>query len=375
MGVSFPYRHYEDYPSLKKHVNSLIGQTYIGDNTYEIILSGNQASTGTDAKISSTNGGETVITSPIPSTAETWVFAFGADDETANGLIITMVYDDNSGVSHTTYATVTDADNSVEAPFIPAVVDGYAMRALGISGPVTTQDLGVGPTGDLTRGIISNTAVAATEAQMHGVGDLWVRGQSNHADSVDEDCFVDIMTPWGVMKRGCIATTDAADGSVEERCLESDAATTVKDAYNIIMFWAKLGDLPTANSGFFLLTDDAVANVDGSGNDVYGVIDETEVAMKHLSYTACKGCATWLGHLHCFAPIGNALGDFYHLKVHFTPKGESYEKVLFFIFNQEFNSDLVFPCEPETEIYIEIADTANPATTHAHLEIISAREV
>ena len=375
LGVAFPFRHYEDYGSLKKNVNNDIGDIFIGDNTYEIIITGNQASTGADARISSTNGGETVISSPLSKTEETWVFAFAADDETANGLTITMVYDDNSGDSHTTYGIVTAADNSVEAPFIPAVADGYAMRSLSISGAVTTQDLGVGPTGDLTRGIISNTAVAATEAQLHGVGDLWVRGESNHADSVDEDCFVDWMTPWGEVKLGGIATTDAVDGTVEERCFESDGTTTIKDAWYIIMFWAKLGDLPTVNSGFFLLTDDAVANVDGSGNDVYGVIDETEVASKHVSFTAAAGCQTWLGHIHAYAPIGNALGDFYHLKIHFTPKGESYEKVLFETFSQEFDEDFAFPLEPDTEVYVEIADTAGASTFHLDMIILSAREV
>lgn len=375
LGVAFPFRHYEDYGSLKKNINTRIGDEFIGDNTYEIILSGNQLSTGSDAKISSTNGAETVITNPVPLTAETWVFAFAADDETANGLTITMVYDDNSGDSHTTYGIVTDVDNSVEAPFIPAVADGYAMRSLSISGAVTTQDLGVGPTGDLTRGIISNTATSATEAQLHGVGDLWIRGETNHADSVDEDCYVDYMTPWGVMKFGGIATTDAADGSVEERCFESDGTTTIKDAYNVISFDAKATDEPTANSGFFMLTDDAVANVDGSGGDVYGVINEVETAMYNVVYTACLGCETWLGHIHAYAPIGNALGDLYHMKIHFTPLGESRKKVMFIIFSQEFRADPCFPLEPGTQVYIEIADTAGASTVHAHMEIISAREV
>ena len=59
------------------------------------------------------------------------------------------------------------------------------------------------------------------------------------ADSVDEDCFFDYMTPWGEVKYGAIATTDVADGTTEERCFENDGTTTVKDAYLILSFTAK----------------------------------------------------------------------------------------------------------------------------------------
>jgi len=373
-GVALPFRKYESYESLKKHVSNGLGSVWDKDYTYEIILHGNQASTGSDARIQSTNGGETTVTAPLSKTEETWVFAMAADDESVDGETVTLTYKSNDGVSHTTTGTLPSADNSVETAFSPAVSDGYCITSLTISSAATAQNLGVGPTGDLTRGIIASTATSATEANMHGVGDIWVRGESNHADSVDEDCFVDYMTPWGEVKRGAIATTDAADGTTEERCLESDGSTTVKDCYNIIQFWAKATDEPTANSGFFFLTDDACANVDGSGNDVFGCISETEHTATNLTFTACSGCDTWLGKIQAKS-IQDAVGDTFLLKVHFTPKGESYQKTIVYNFAYDLDEDLCIPLEEASECYVEIADLAGVGIISCTMTILSAKEV
>ena len=83
------WRNYEDYTSLKKHINKEKGTVYHPDYCYEIQKLGRQTTTGSDAEFQ-TNA---AITTTEPTKTEVTVLLYGdADNASTNGDVYTLVY-------------------------------------------------------------------------------------------------------------------------------------------------------------------------------------------------------------------------------------------------------------------------------------------
>jgi len=376
------WRPFEDYSSLKKHINSGLGRIWDPDHTNEISFLNTQLSTGTLTEILSLENG---AVSYIGKTELTLVGACSANDNAYDGMIVTCVYKSNDGVEHTATCTV-DTDNStneiafVDATTGAAVTDYYCcVSATSNTTLQAAETFGAGATGALTTEaggfVIAAQTTAATEATMGGVGMVYCRSHSedNAADSTVN--YLDYMTPWGEVKKNCTSTLTTT--SVNEiRFFESDGTTTVKDFY--IPIWFGTSAATTANTHERLLTDsDIGANTDGSGSDVYGCINELVSSANFSRMTAPEsGVAdVWLGKVCARGFIANALGDQYIIQVTLTPKGQSYEKTLYFQFSEMMDREMCIPLAPDTSCTVKIADTATATNMTIKVQYIVAKRL
>ena len=346
---------YESHETLKKYIHANIGRLYDGHNTNEITYINTLITEGAKVEVASDANG---AISYIGKVEEEWVFCTAAaDDETADGAIITLVYKSNDGVEHTTYGTFTEALTTTETSFDPEVLDGYCAISCTIDGAVTTQDVTVGVTGMGTpMATISNTAVAATEIQLFGIGAVYARSltEDNAGDSTVQ--YLDYMTPWGEVKKNatCTLTTTCVN---EIRFIESDGTTYVKDFW--IPIWFGTSAATTAGTDERLLTDiDIGANTDGSGGDVYGCIDQLVSSAQFSRMTAPEdGVADcWFVGIGCHGFIETALGDQYLVYVELTPKGSSYEKTIMIQFQENVHHEYCIQLEPDTDCTISVGD-------------------
>jgi len=374
-GVGIPLRKYEDYESLKKHVHANIGRAWDGDYTYEVIKSGTTTTTGaTGLEMLSIENGAVAF---IADTEEIWVFCTAvADDTSADGLIITLVYKDQDGTEHTTYGTFSAADTTTETAFDPAVADGYCAISCTINGAVTTQDVTVGVTGMGTpMATISNTALAATEAQLFGIGTVYGKSSVDHAESDAGIFYLDYYTPWGEVKTGALCTL-GADSDEEVRFIEADTTTYVKDFWREISLQASF---TTSANTHEALIGDIDFNINGGGGDCYGCINELTNSANIMRVTAPAvggACDMWLGKFIASSTLGGgATADTLILQVRLTPYGDAKEKTLYFHFAGTLEVDLAIRLEPDTNVTWLVADAGAASDVSVTAWYILAKQI
>jgi hypothetical protein len=263
------------------------------NNPVKVKFGYSQLSTGSAVAVEQATG--TTITS-IGKTGVTVVCkGAGAEKLGDNGKVVTMVYKSNLGVAATATVTIAADFHDTEKAFVPAVTDFYCMVSLTISAS-SANDLTVAVAGGTPLfGTITAAATSATQAQLLGVGAVYGR---YHTDAAGYDGAVQYMeysTPWGEVK-WAHCTTDLADSKTEVRFFEGTysyetgivtaTTTTVKDFYR--RRWIYTTVTP-AGGHTWLLTDADCGNVDGSGTDVYAMIEEAYYYSVHSMYYAPKG--------------------------------------------------------------------------------------
>lgn len=354
-----PARHYEDLTSLKKYLWATGNQ-----DIEERIISANMLTTGaTEIEVEST---DSVAIAQIGKAELTLVLSGDADNASTSGKTYTLVYYDSDGDSHTCVGTGTSDLNSNAVAFVPACSDFYCAYSFTASATDANVNVIAKVAGGATYATVAIAATTATEANLLGVGAVYGRAHTNHADSAGEIQYLCYINPWGEKKFG--HCTHGADGTDEIRFfVGTDAGdgtvtattTTVKDFYRIIRYWVPVA--PTANSHEFFLTDAACANVDGSGGDVYGVVRELEYESINTRCHARQGYKSYLGQVIFTCPTV-AAADSFTGTIYLTPLTGD-EQGFPIIFG---GSGAIWDCpievKPETDVYFTILDAATAAT-------------
>jgi len=382
------WRNYESYESLKKHINANkspaiptnMARTYDKDHIYEINCHLTQTSSGTQSELETT---DSIAIAQLGKTEKTLVIKSDTNDNAYDGGTVTIYYIDNSGVSHTSSAAYNTTDTTTEVAFSPAVADFYDWDYDNYASPVVSSvavqagdNVFVGVTG--LDGTLSTNTYATIEAadttpdadNMVGVGTIYGRSHTNHADAQGAVVYVDCFTPWGQYIHNAICTYDAADSTTEILYYVTSGTTYVDGVvatstyslgrcYYIVDYWS--ATTPTANGHEFLITDEACANVDGSGGDVYGVIKEAEYNSTFTRFRVPEGYDGWIAKIELYSPSVTAVGDDIEFIHYFFPDGYTVRKVYSHNFRDVYDGSLPpMKLEEEKDAYITMADIGNP---------------
>lgn len=352
-------RKFESLSSLKKHYREskrTIEETRVG----KIIATG-----GAGASIEIEESA-TITISQIGKTEITLVGAMSANDNYYDGAIVTAVYVNASGTQATATCTINTDDSTTEVAFLVGatpVTDCYQILSL-VSSKATqaAETFGCGSTGALTLGVISAESTTATAANLHGVGDIYVRGMDDSASMQSKVYNLDYITPWGTLKHA--TATTAANATTEVRFFEATysnntytATTTyVGDFYRIRRFWT--ASTP-ASGKYVILTDGDCANVDGSGSDVYGAIEEGFYYSVNSRYMTRNETYVedYLVSVFAEYPVS---AESCTLTVTFTPYGQTQTSMAFTLLGQyPFTWTPIIRLEPATEVtFIAVDDGA-----------------
>jgi hypothetical protein len=355
-------RKFESLSSLKKHFREskrTIQETRVG----KIIATG-----GAGASIEIEESA-TITISQIGKTEITLVGAMSANDNYYDGAIVTAVYTNAAGTQATATCTINTTDSTTEVAFVVGatpVTDCYQILSL-VSSKATqaAETFGCGSTGALTLGVISAESTTATAANLHGVGDIYVRGMDDSASMQAKIYYLDYITPWGLLKHA-MATT-AANSTTEIRFFEATysksgntetytATTTyVGDFYRIRRFWT--ASTP-ASGKYVILTDADCGNVDGSSNDVYGAIEEGFYYSVNSRYMTRDETYVENYLVSIFAEYPVA-AESCTLTITFTPFGQTETSMAFVLLGQyPFTWTPMIKLEPATEVTFIVVDDA-----------------
>jgi len=379
--VSEPMSTFNDVESLRKYLNSQVKlKRFAAGSPKHIARIGQQLSTDADIEFVSDNGGAIAI-SQKGMTELTLVGAFAEDNGDNNDFVATLVYVDNTGAEHTATCTVTEDHNDTEVAFVDAttgtaVTDYYATVSLTSNQAVNTGDtFSWGATGALglpNGGALGAGLTTATEANMGGVGNVYIRSAANHADGQDKTIYLVYITPWGEIKYAT-GTTDDSDATVEERLFDDTSSASVKDFHRLIAMYSE--STPSGDSGEFYLCDDALANVNGSGNDVFGIIDEDAECSVSTRIYAPLGFRTFVGDMCISVPLATP-GDSYICTLHCTPKGMNAELSYECVVGPNYvNRFIGIELEPGTDAYISLIAIADDYNISVCIEYFLCEEV
>jgi len=293
---------YEDLESLKKHINS-------GESKWDLTTKNEihrhliQLSTGTAAEIENTDA---IAISQIGRTGVTLELSAAADEASHNTVVFSLTWEDNAGTSYTSEATGTAGLNTTPVAFAtPVATTVYKVTAFTASADFDNQDVYAMINGSSVYATITaaGAVLAATEAQMHGVGSVYVRSHTNHNDADGAIIFGEYLTGAGTINY-MHGTIPDADGTVETRFFEATVAagvytattTTVKDFYRVRTLYTDTA--PTANSHEYFVCDGDLGNVDGSGGDAYAVMLEGSTQWATSRYTPPKQYDAWVAFVH-----------------------------------------------------------------------------
>jgi hypothetical protein len=352
------FRDYSDLITLKEKVRTK-------NQVNEIMSNYLMATGGAGATIVVEEATGTAITN-IGKTELTMVGAGSANDNGFDGLTCTMVYKDSDGVSHTAVVTVDTADSTDEEVFAPVVTDFYEMVSLTMSGAVPAgKTYGVGTTGVLTYGTISATETVATPVQLFGVGSIYGRYSADDASHNAETdvAILDYTTPWGTRVEGATMST-AADSTTEIRFIKADGVSYVNDFYRVSDLDLRITPHATAT---YLLTDAATSNVDGSGSDIWGMVEEGNLTNMTSRYFAPVLSATgrtmvsFLAKIKASYQTGIVVNQTCSVVVSFTPLGEAATTMTLILHS---NGGPVpwedpIPLEPATDLSVAVVDDGN----------------
>jgi hypothetical protein len=374
-------RHYEDLQSLKKYLNQAY-KKYDRHRTRELITNIAQTTDGTATELEAVDAG---AVSDIGKTELTLVVKMDTDDNDYDGATVSISYVDADGTSHTDTATIDSDDSTTEVAFAGTVDDFYAFSAL----PTIDVEVKaghncfIGVTGlDGTMGVNTYAKIVAgdttaTEANTYGVGSLWARSHTNHADAQEANIYLEYVTPWGTIKNA-VATLDDTDTTTEVRFYEATVSgstwTVTSNAVNDFYRRRKCftDTSPTSNSHEFLLTDANCANVDGSGADVYGYILEGMTEMLFSRYFVPADHDAWVGEMRVNAPISGAVGDRYELQVTFTDAEDSIQHTNTYTIVNDVTISTPIRLEELSEVTFKVLDTATAGLVTADIIVVES---
>ncbi len=365
-------RSYEDYPSLKKYIKSYLGsfqdgtaRKYYDQTTItEFITNFNVTTTGATADLIEADDG--IAISKIGKTEVTLELSAADDDASHNTVVFSLTWEDADGNEYTSEATGTAALNGTPVAFAtPVSTSVYQVTAFTASADFDNHDVYAMVNGGKTYATITaaGTVTASTEAQLFGVGDIYGRAHTEHANLDSKIFYMEYLTAAGLIKYAiCTLTTTSAD---EIRFIEGtySAATDlvtagtiyVKDFYRLRRLWGVT--TPTSNSHEFILTDDACGNLDGSGGDIFGIILEGQYESIHTTYQAPAGYDAWVAHI-CCQSAQSAPNDSYTIEINFKQDGGS----IFHRWVREFVECTTWdPCillEERTDVDFYVSDLA-----------------
>ena len=340
-----------------------------------------QLTTGTQVAVEESTG---VTISRIARAELTLVGAASHLHATYSGEVLTITYQSNDGVTHAAtmtfpvtetdetafYKTGVDSSDGINYGTV-AVTDFYNLLTL--SSSIITQagnTFGIGSTGALTEGVIQAGATAAVAADIHGVGDVFVRGHSDVASLQSKATRLRYFTPWGEQKFAIASTV--ANATTEVRYFVATSAfvaTTVYvgDFYRVITFTT---DTVPAGGVYMILTDAACGAVDGSGGDVYGHIEEAIKEMLTSYFWAAPNRITYLKSIHMGIPAAAANGVLLHIA--YTPYGHPHAVLEEHSLSggSHHREALNLRIEPDTDVNLTIADIADTSTPSIILEYV-----
>lgn len=343
-------------------------------NPREQRISINQLSTGSFVEIQETTG---VTISLIGKTELTLVGAGSADDNYYDDETVTITYKSNDGITHNATMTFntttttevaftkfgTSSDGSKYVDGVTAVTDFYCLLTM-VTSKVTQagETIGLGSTGVLTYGVIQAAATAAVAADIHGIGDVFVRGLDDTASLQAKPHVLVYFTPWGEQKTA--GATTGADATVETRFLGADGSTLVADFYRILTWTTDTVPAATKNA----VICDADANPNGGGGDVYGMIEEGIKESLHSRFFAAPNRITYIGGIETDFPEVATSGI--KIQIGYTPKGHPHAVIEEHTILGQHDDPLRLQCEPDTDMTFKVADVTNAATGNFLINIL-----
>jgi hypothetical protein len=208
--------------------------------------------------------------------------------------------------------------------------------------------------------VILAAATSPTLANLHGVGNIWGRGETNHNDVDGAILTLDYITPWGEVMEGATCTINTTDGTTEVRFIKADGVTRVQDYYRTRKLTTNIAG--TANSHAFFITT-------YNGDAIYGVIEELLYTSVHTRYMvpAASVAKAWIGKLE----ISNGTAAV-TLTMTATPKDAAGAIAFTFTIPYPFLGTIDLPIphelEPLSEVYFTIL--GNTATFNMHSIIL-----
>jgi len=381
-----PARPYEDYESLKKWLSS---RTDSRSNNYnEIITHATKLTTGaTPIEIEGLGTtGVTAISQIGRAAPGTIIMASDTDDNAYDDQTVTMVYMNTSNVSVTAVATF-NTTSTTEVAFAPAVTDFYEMVSLTCSVTVEGGDnICVGLTGAVAGiadpttcfGVILAAATTAVQANLHGVGNAYVRAVSNHASSLGKVMFFEYLSGHGEIKHG-IGTTDGADGTVEIRCFEATddgdgttttTTTTIKDFYRVR--WLHTAATVDADTDEFLLCG---YTTNGTTTNIYGIIDLADFEHMFTRYCCPAGYTAWIAswHTHAATKVVGATTDTFDLEINYTDRVWATNRQMIHRFSGHEDEQVPIPLAELADVSFLISDLGGAQTINVDIVIVEVQ--
>ena len=373
-----PMVDYWDLESLKRHVRARYGKY---DTFNEIITEHNKLTTGATA-IEIEGLGTTGVTaiSQLGRTEVTIELSAAGDHATHNGKVFSLTWEDADGNEYTSEATGTaDLATTPVAFATPVTTSVYKVTAFTCSADFTTQDVYAMVSGGDTYATISaaGTTLAATEAQLHGFGSIYVRAVSDHASARSKVMFFEYLSGDGLIKYGH-GTIDPTNSTTEIRAFEATddgdgtttaTTTTIKDFYRIR--WLHTAATVDADTDEFLLSG---PNSNGTTTQIYGIIDLADQEFSFTRYTCPVGYDAWLAKWDINAPP-IAAADLYTLSIAHTDRTWATQRVqLHRFFGKEGDEKPILLAEM-SDIIFSVADDATATTLTAKFIIVEARRL
>lgn len=332
-----------------------------------------QLSTGSQVAIEES----TDVTISRPGKTELTILgAMSADEADYDGDSCTFQYWSNDGVKHTAIyicgGTSTDEVACVDTTTGVAVTDFYDVvpdTAVFTQAVKGGQTLKIGVTGMGTPNITIEASDTTPDADnIHGVGDIYVRGHSDVVTLQSKATRIIFFTPWGEQFKAIASTV--ANATTEVRYLiATDAWVStgiyVGKAYRIIKF---VTDTVPAGGVYMLLTDTACGAVDGTSGDVFGMIEEAIKEMLTTYFFAAPNRITYLTGL--FLDVPDVAANSIKFDINYTPFGHEHAVIEEHLVSGEqmHEHKLALRIEPDTDVYISLADIANASTPTVQVE-------
>jgi len=372
-------RPYEDLTSLKKWIRSTPSY-YDKDNFREILMNVTMASSGTGDEIEADDG---IKISYIGRTEVTLELSAAGNEATHNTVVFSLTWEDADGNEYTSEATGTATLSDTPVAFAtPVATSVYKVTAFTASADFDNQDVYAMVNAGKVFATISaaGSVTEATEAQLMGVGDIYGRSHTEHGDADSKVHYLEYTS--GQSNRGvkyavCTGTTTSADeirfyeGTYDaDTDIVTAGTTSVKDFYRVRRLWT--ATTPTSNSHEWLLTDDDIGvNLDGSGDDIYGLIMEGKYEMYNTRYCTPAGYDAWVGKIDCWASY--LAQDFYILNIQYKKDNCIITEYDQYEFAEELHHSKPIKLEELEDVIFLLGDTDAAASVTTEFIIVEAK--
>lgn len=367
---------WEDISSLKKYLGSFYNPEL---NIRTIISHPSIVATGGAGSDIEFNDKVGTVISLIGKTGLACEILCDADDAYYEDALFTFVWKTTAGVEITSTVVGTATMLTTSLAMVPAIADFYC--SISLTSSIATQageTVSVHTTGteaNIWATIAAETS-AATEALMWGTGSVYGRYSADAAgtDDTTDAATLYYVTPWGELK-GPATMDTPADSSTE--VVFDIAGINVKDYYRT----RELTLLVTPDgANTFLLTDAACGNINGSGNDVWGMIDNPYLHSLHTRHFCGRATTDNFRTFLCgFTDAAYLItAEHAYIKVTYTPKDGNEVEYISPIVNGSESSvvtkttttvswlPIPIELEPATDVFIEAYDDAS---TGANMEL------